>query len=46
MKEELLRVLNVKLDDINSDINSLVELNKKIEDEENKLIHHNYSYLY
>ena len=37
MKDELLRVLNNKLDDINSDINSLEELNDKIDKEENEL---------
>lgn len=37
MKEELLRVLNNKLDDINANIESLVELNNKIDQEENKL---------
>ncbi len=36
MKEELIRVLNNKLDDINSDIDSLVELNDKITNEEQK----------
>lgn len=34
MKEELLKVLNTKLDDIKKDINSLNELNKKIEEKE------------
>lgn len=37
MKEELIRVLNNKLDDINSDIDSLVELNDKISNEEGNL---------
>ena len=37
MKDELLRVLNNKLDDINSDIDSLEELNSKINNEENEL---------
>ena len=36
MKEELLRVLNYKLNDIVSDINSLIELNNKIEEEKEK----------
>ena len=31
MKEELIRVLNNKLDSINSDISSLKELNDKID---------------
>ena len=35
MKEELIKILNNKLDDINSDIDSLVELNDKITNEEN-----------
>ena len=33
MKEELLRALNNKLNDLNSDIDSLVEINKKIDKE-------------
>ena len=37
MKEELLRVLNNKLNSINSDIDSLKELNKKEEEENEKL---------
>lgn len=37
MKEELIRVLNSKLDDLNSDIDSLVEINNKINDENNNL---------
>lgn len=37
MKEELIRVLNNKLNDINSDIDSLIELNKKIDDEKENL---------
>ncbi len=37
MKEELIRVLNSKLDSINSDIDSLKELNKKEEEENEKL---------
>ena len=37
MKEELIRVLNNKLNDINSDINSLVEINKKIAEENENL---------
>lgn len=37
MKEELIKVLNNKLDDINGDIDSLVELNEKILKEENDL---------
>ena len=37
MKEELLRVLNTKLDDINANIDSLKELNEKIENENNDL---------
>ena len=37
MKEELIRVLNNKLDDINKDIDSLVELNNKIANEEENL---------
>lgn len=41
MKEELIRVLNAKLDDINVNIESLVELNKKIENEKNELSYTN-----
>ena len=41
MKEELLKILNTKLDDINNDINSLVELNEKISNEEEKLSYMN-----
>ena len=37
MKEELLRVLNTKLNDINANIDSLVELNDKIDNEEKKI---------
>lgn len=37
MKEELIKILNSKLDDINSDIDSLVELNDKITNEDNNL---------
>ena len=37
MKEELIRVLNNKLNDINSDIDSLVEINSKIESENENL---------
>ena len=37
MKEELLRVLNTKLNDINANIDSLVELNDKIDNEEKKV---------
>ena len=37
MKEELIRVLNAKLDDINANIDSLSELNKKIDEEQEKL---------
>lgn len=37
MREELLRVLNSKLDNINSDIASLTELNRKIDEENEKL---------
>ena len=37
MKEELIRVLNAKLDNINSDINSLKELNNKIDEESESL---------
>ena len=37
MKEELLRILNIKLDDIKINIESLTRLNKEIEDEENSL---------
>lgn len=37
MKEELIRVLNVKLDDTNANIDSLNELNKKIDEENEKL---------
>ena len=37
MKEELIRVLNIKLDDLNSDIDSLVEINKKIDSENESL---------
>jgi len=37
MKEELIRVLNSKLDSINSDIDALKELNKKEEEENEKL---------
>ncbi len=36
MKEELIRVLNYKLNDIVSDINSLVDLNNKIDEEKEK----------
>ena len=41
MKEELIRVLNNKLDDINVNINSLVELNGKIDNEKNGLAYTN-----
>ena len=37
MKEELIKVLNSKLDDINGDIDSLVELNEKIAKEKEEL---------
>ena len=37
MREELIRVLNAKLDDINNNIDSLVELNNKIDGENDKL---------
>lgn len=37
MKEELIRVLKAKLDDTNANINSLVELNEKIDAEKEKL---------
>lgn len=37
MREELIRVLNNKLNDINKNIDSLVELNKKIDAENEKL---------
>ena len=37
MKEELIRVLNNKLNDINSDIDSLVEINSKIDKENENL---------
>ena len=37
MKEELIRVLKAKLDDINNNITSLVELNNKIDGEKDKL---------
>lgn len=37
MKEELIRVLNNKLNDINSDIDSLIEINKKIDNENENL---------
>ena len=37
MKEELLRVLNNKLSSINSDIDALKELNKKIDEENEEL---------
>ena len=37
MKEELIRVLNNKLNSINSDIDSLKELNKKIDEENEQL---------
>ena len=37
MKEELIRVLNTKLDSVKVNIESLVELNKKIDDENEKL---------
>lgn len=37
MKEELIRVLNKKLDNIKSDIDSLKELNGKIDDESERL---------
>ena len=36
MKEELIRVLNYKLNDINSDINALIDLNGKIDEESEK----------
>jgi len=36
MREELIRVLNYKLDDINRDIDGLVNLNSKIEEEKEK----------
>ena len=39
MKDELLRVLNNKLDDITKDINSLEELNGKIEKENEELVY-------
>ena len=37
MREELIRVLKAKLGDVNQKIDSLVELNRKIEDEKDKL---------
>ena len=37
MKEELIRVLNTKLNDINKNINSLMEINNKIDVENEKL---------
>lgn len=37
MNEELVKILNSKLDDINNDIDSLVDLNGKISNEENAL---------
>ena len=37
MKEELLRVLNNKLNDINNDIDALVDLNDKIANQEDEL---------
>ena len=37
MKEELIRILNSKLDDTNVNIESLMEINSKIEDEKGKL---------
>lgn len=37
MKEELIRVLKNKLDDVNKNIDSLVDLNEKIESEEDNL---------
>ena len=37
MKEELIRVLNNKLNDLNSDIDSLVEINNKIDKENDNL---------
>ena len=37
MKEELIRVLNAKLNDINKNINSLMEINNKIDVENEKL---------
>ena len=37
MKEELIRVLNAKLNDINKNINSLMEINGKIDAENEKL---------
>ena len=41
MKEELIRVLNIKLDNIKVNIDSLTELNGKIKDEEEKLSYAN-----